>query len=156
MQLPSAVYSKKTYVTYPPKEATAMLLNQSIEVQLRAPLGEERYLSQEAYHISLQALEEALKHCMGMNNSVRGVLEANTLSAQGFLGIKEENCDNMNGEILTIKFTPSTNSSNAYAFVNGIEVLSMPKVYRSVDGTLISVGLNYPIYIDNTTTLENV
>ncbi|KAK3227305.1 hypothetical protein Dsin_007167 [Dipteronia sinensis] len=57
-------------------------------------LGEEGSLSQEAYHIALQALEEALKHCMGMNNSVRGVLEANTLSAQGFLGIEEENCGN--------------------------------------------------------------
>ncbi|TXG57780.1 hypothetical protein EZV62_015609 [Acer yangbiense] len=57
-------------------------------------LGEEGSLSQEAYHIALQALEDALKHCMGMNNSVRGVLEANTLSAQGFLGIEEENCGN--------------------------------------------------------------
>ncbi|KAK0585622.1 hypothetical protein LWI29_031538 [Acer saccharum] len=57
-------------------------------------LGEEGSLSQEAYHIALQALEEALKHCMGMNSSVRGVLEANTLSAQGFLGIEEENCAN--------------------------------------------------------------
>ncbi|KAI9192711.1 hypothetical protein LWI28_026857 [Acer negundo] len=45
---------------------------------------------------------------------------------------------------------------NAYAFVNGIEVMSMPDIYRSGDRTLMSVGLNYPIYIDNTTALENV
>ena len=62
----------------------------------------------------------------------------------------------MDGGILTIKFTPSTNSSNAYAFVNGIEVMSMPDIYRSVDGTLMSMGLNYPIYIDNITIFENV
>ena len=62
----------------------------------------------------------------------------------------------MDGETLTIKFTLSTNSSNAYVFVNGIEVMSMPDMYRSVDGTLMSVGQNYMIYIDNTTALKNV
>ncbi|GAY32514.1 hypothetical protein CUMW_002730 [Citrus unshiu] len=57
-------------------------------------LGEEGSLSQEAYDIALQALGEALKHCVDMNNSVRGVLEANTSSARGFLGNEKENRGN--------------------------------------------------------------
>ncbi|KAK0572866.1 hypothetical protein LWI29_038261 [Acer saccharum] len=60
------------------------------------------------------------------------------------------------GDTLTIKFTPSTNSSNAYAFMNGVEVMFMPDIYKNDDGTLILVGQNYLIYIDNTTALENV
>ncbi|KAJ0087861.1 hypothetical protein Patl1_33217 [Pistacia atlantica] len=57
-------------------------------------LGEEGSLSQVAYDIAFQALEEALKHCVGVNNSVKGILEANTLSGQGFLDIEEESRGN--------------------------------------------------------------
>ncbi|KAK1586453.1 hypothetical protein Q3G72_002741 [Acer saccharum] len=62
----------------------------------------------------------------------------------------------LDGETLTIKFTPSTNSLNSYAFVNGIEVMSMPDdIYKNDDGTLKLVGQDSLIYI-NTTALENV
>ncbi|XVF20951.1 hypothetical protein REPUB_Repub12eG0048200 [Reevesia pubescens] len=54
-------------------------------------LGEEGCLSEEAYTIALQALEEALKHCMGMNNSGKSVFEPITLSVHGFLEIEAEN-----------------------------------------------------------------
>lgn len=54
-------------------------------------LGEEGCLSQEAYVIAFQALEKALKHCVGVNNSYRGVLEAKTATTQGFLDTKENN-----------------------------------------------------------------
>ncbi|KAK0584979.1 hypothetical protein LWI29_021652 [Acer saccharum] len=81
---------------------------------------------------------------------------AQTTKALNYAYIVKEYLIVVDGGILTINFTPSTNYSNAYAFVNGIEVMSMPDIYRFVDGTLMSVGLNYPIYIDNTTTLENV
>ncbi|KAI9154183.1 hypothetical protein LWI28_022317 [Acer negundo] len=81
---------------------------------------------------------------------------AQTIEALNYAYIVKESLIVMEGETLTIKFTPLTNSLNAYAFVNGIEVMSMPDIYRSVDGTLMSVGLNYPIYIDNITALENV
>lgn len=57
-------------------------------------LGEEGSLSQEVYDIAFQALEEALEHCVGVNNSARCVLEANSFSAQGFLDIEEENRGN--------------------------------------------------------------
>ncbi|KAK1562879.1 hypothetical protein Q3G72_018416 [Acer saccharum] len=61
----------------------------------------------------------------------------------------------VDGETLTIKFTPSTNSSNAYAFVNGIEVISMPDIYYNDNGLKL-VGQDSLIFIDNTTALESV
>ncbi|KAJ0260691.1 Malectin-like domain-containing protein [Hirschfeldia incana] len=48
------------------------------------------------------------------------------------------------GGTLNMTFTPE---SSAYAFVNGIEVTSVPDIYTSTDGTLT---------IDNSTALENV
>ncbi|KAK9285708.1 hypothetical protein L1049_024907 [Liquidambar formosana] len=61
-------------------------------------LGEEGSLSQETYDIAFQALEEALKHCVGVNNSVRSVLEPNTLPIHGFLDIEEVNHGNSAGK----------------------------------------------------------
>ncbi|KAK0584570.1 hypothetical protein LWI29_015341 [Acer saccharum] len=61
----------------------------------------------------------------------------------------------LDGETLTIKFTPSTNSSNAYAFVNGIEVISMPDIYSNDNGLKL-VGQDSLIFVDNTTALESV
>lgn len=52
-------------------------------------LGEEGSLTREVYDLAFQALEEALKQCVGLNNSVKGTLEANTLSGQGFLDTEE-------------------------------------------------------------------
>ncbi|KAM4071404.1 hypothetical protein ACB094_11G060000 [Castanea mollissima] len=57
-------------------------------------LVEEGSLSEETYSIAFQALEEVLKHCVGVNNSVRSVLEPNTLAIHGFLDIEEENQNN--------------------------------------------------------------
>ncbi|CDY29022.1 BnaC07g32280D [Brassica napus] len=47
-------------------------------------------------------------------------------------------------------------SSIAYAFVNGIEVTSMPDLYSNTDGTLSIVGSSTAVDIDNSTALENV
>ncbi|GLT48002.1 hypothetical protein SLA2020_216470 [Shorea laevis] len=57
-------------------------------------LVEQGSVSQEAYTIAFEALEEAVKHCVGVNNSVRNVLEGKTLSAHGFLDVEEENHSN--------------------------------------------------------------
>lgn len=54
-------------------------------------LGEEGSLSQETYNIVIDALQEAMEQCVGVNTSVRGVLEPNMLAAQGFLSTEEEN-----------------------------------------------------------------
>uniref|UniRef100_A0A2N9EY90 Protein FAR1-RELATED SEQUENCE n=1 Tax=Fagus sylvatica TaxID=28930 RepID=A0A2N9EY90_FAGSY len=57
-------------------------------------LVEEGSLSEETHHIAFQAFEEVLKHCVGVNNSVRSVSEPNTLAIHGFLDIDEENQNN--------------------------------------------------------------
>ncbi|KAK0603354.1 hypothetical protein LWI29_004023 [Acer saccharum] len=82
---------------------------------------------------------------------------AQTTDALNYAYIVKEYLIAMDDETLTIKFTPSTNSLNAYAFVNGIEVMSMPDdIYKNDDGTLKMVDQDSLIYIDNTTVLENV
>ncbi|XP_021907299.1 protein FAR1-RELATED SEQUENCE 2, partial [Carica papaya] len=58
-------------------------------------LGEVASFSHEAYSIAFQALEEALKHCVGVNNSVRSVLEPSTLADHGCLDIGQENNSNI-------------------------------------------------------------
>lgn len=62
--------------------------------KLATKLGEEGSLSQESYNIAFYALEEALKHCVGANNSVRSVSDSNMFANQGFLSIEEENGGN--------------------------------------------------------------
>ncbi|KAM3286413.1 hypothetical protein P3S67_025212 [Capsicum chacoense] len=58
-------------------------------------------------------------------------------------------------QILKITFSPSPNS---YAFVNGIEIVSMPTdLYLREDSDgIILVGQNNRYYINNSTALENV
>lgn len=57
-------------------------------------LSEEGSLSQETFDIAIEALDEALKHCVGVNNSITSVLEPNTLAIHGFLDIEVENHSN--------------------------------------------------------------
>lgn len=80
---------------------------------------------------------------------------AQTTEALNYAYVIKEYAIPVDGETLNITFTPM-NVSNAYAFVNGIEVMSMPDIYSSTDGTLMYVGQSSPLYIDNTTALENV
>ncbi|XP_059625140.1 protein FAR1-RELATED SEQUENCE 2-like isoform X2 [Cornus florida] len=57
-------------------------------------LGEKGSLSPETYDIAFHALEEALKHCVGVKHSVGSVLEPNMLTTQGSFTIEEENPGN--------------------------------------------------------------
>ncbi|CAN6977021.1 unnamed protein product [Brassica rapa subsp. trilocularis] len=81
---------------------------------------------------------------------------AQTSQALNYAYIIKEFVVNVEGGTLNITFTPESTPSNAYAFVNGIEVTSMPDIYSSTDGTLTVVGTSSGVTIDNTTALENV
>ncbi|VFQ99799.1 unnamed protein product [Cuscuta campestris] len=81
------------------------------------------------------------------------------------LGVKilhKEFCVNVkeSEDLLTITFTPSSQEEDVYyAFVNGIEIVSMPTgLYFTQEGDLGShvVGQKHRFYIDNSTTLEMV
>ncbi|KAJ1400883.1 Serine-threonine/tyrosine-protein kinase, catalytic domain [Sesbania bispinosa] len=65
----------------------------------------------------------------------------------------------VSGSTLELTFTPSSNASDAYAFVNGIEVISMPLglYIRGDDAPLPLVG-HYPtlVYIYNDSAMENL
>ncbi|KAK9986325.1 hypothetical protein SO802_031276 [Lithocarpus litseifolius] len=81
---------------------------------------------------------------------------AQTPEALNFAFHEKECSINDEGATLDISFIPSAKAPRAYAFVNGIEIVSMPDIYSSTDGTLMIVGQNAPFYIDNSTALENV
>lgn len=58
---------------------------------------------------------------------------------------------------LNVTFTPSTNASKAYAFVNGVEVGSMPDIYSSsTDEATMIVGTDNTFTIDNNNALVNM
>ncbi|KAE8722606.1 Receptor-like protein kinase FERONIA [Hibiscus syriacus] len=85
---------------------------------------------------------------------LRNFSAAQTSEALNYAFIIKEYSINVDGEFLNLTFSPSS-SPNAYAFVNGIEVLSMPDIYSNLDGVLV-VGQQAPFTIDNSTALENV
>ncbi|KAK7374079.1 hypothetical protein VNO80_07505 [Phaseolus coccineus] len=87
---------------------------------------------------------------------LRNFSVAQTTLALNYAYILKEFAIYVEGKTLNVTFTPSTNTSNAYAFVNGIEVVSMPDIYTSTDGTTMIVGTNTAYTIDNSTALENV
>ncbi|XP_060195813.1 putative receptor-like protein kinase At5g39000 [Lycium barbarum] len=88
-----------------------------------------------------------------------------TLAADA-LGInyfKKEFCINVHeSEALSITFVPSRNPSfleDTYAFINAIEIVSMPAgLYFTPDGDqgVRVVGQKHRFYIDNTTALETI
>ncbi|XP_042475649.1 receptor-like protein kinase FERONIA [Macadamia integrifolia] len=78
-----------------------------------------------------------------------------TTQALNFAFIIKEYSVNTESERLNITFTPSK-ASNAYAFVNGIEIVSMPDIYSTANENVFIVSENVPFYIDNSTALENL
>lgn len=80
---------------------------------------------------------------------------AQTTQALNYAFIVKEYSVNVEGDTLALTFKPSTSVPNAYAFVNGIEVVSMPDLF-STDGTTMLVGQSTSFIIDNSTALENL
>ncbi|EXB74408.1 Receptor-like protein kinase FERONIA [Morus notabilis] len=80
---------------------------------------------------------------------------AQTTEALNYVSIVKEYSVNVEGDTLALTFKPSSSIPNAYAFVNGIELVSMPDMY-SADGTTMIVSQSVPFIIDNGTALENV
>uniref|UniRef100_A0A7N0V8K3 non-specific serine/threonine protein kinase n=1 Tax=Kalanchoe fedtschenkoi TaxID=63787 RepID=A0A7N0V8K3_KALFE len=79
-----------------------------------------------------------------------------TALALNFAFIVKEYSVNVDSEQLSITFSPSSNSSNSYAYVNGIEIVSAPDIYNTEDGSSPIVGQSTPYMIGNTTALENL
>ncbi|KAK9290789.1 hypothetical protein L1049_008967 [Liquidambar formosana] len=78
---------------------------------------------------------------------------AQTTEALNFAYIVKEYSVNVDTGTLNITFGPSTSTPNSYAFVNGIEIVSMPYIYNTA---ALIVGQTTPFDIDNTTALESV
>ncbi|KAL6998529.1 hypothetical protein U1Q18_008658 [Sarracenia purpurea var. burkii] len=80
---------------------------------------------------------------------------AQTTQALNYASIVREYSVNVDTGSLNITFKPSS-TRNSYAFVNGIEIVSMPDIYNTADGTSMIVGQSVAFYIDHNTALENV
>ncbi|KAF9674231.1 hypothetical protein SADUNF_Sadunf10G0106000 [Salix dunnii] len=66
-----------------------------------------------------------------------------------------EFCVNTDGQILKVTFTPSSQVSGAYAFVNKIEIVSMPsKLYMQEDASFSLAGQPSSYSMGNSTALE--
>lgn len=80
---------------------------------------------------------------------------AQTTEALNFDYLIKEYSLHVEGETLSLTFSPSSNYSDSFAFVNGIEVVSMPDIYDSATGVTV-VGVDSPFTIDNSTALEGL
>nr|ABT18098.1 FERONIA receptor-like kinase [Cardamine flexuosa] len=101
----------------------------------------------------LNATDALFSVSFGPYTLLKNFSAAQTAEALTYAVIVKEFIVNVEGGSLNMTFTPE---SNAYAFVNGIEVTSMPDIYSSTDGTLTMVGSSGAFTIDNSTALENV
>lgn len=81
---------------------------------------------------------------------------AQTTQALNYAFMVKEYSVNVPTTTLNLTFKPSPASPNSYAFVNGIEVISMPDIYNTADGNAFIVGQTTAFIIDNSTALENV
>ncbi|XP_065023024.1 receptor-like protein kinase FERONIA [Musa acuminata AAA Group] len=57
---------------------------------------------------------------------------------------------------LNLTFTPSTTHPNAFAFINGIEIVSIPDIFSSASPILVMGGSSLPYTIDQDWALETV
>ncbi|PIN14431.1 Serine/threonine protein kinase [Handroanthus impetiginosus] len=108
-----------------------------------------------ASYNGLNASDAVFSVTSGEYTLMRNFSAALTTEALNYDYIMKEFSVNVPSEVLNVTFTPSRNTSNSYAFVNGIEIVSHPDIY-STDGTEPVVGQSTGFNIDNSTALENV
>ncbi|XP_043718211.1 receptor-like protein kinase FERONIA [Telopea speciosissima] len=91
----------------------------------------------------------------GQYTLLKNFSASQTTQALNYAFIIKEFSVNEDSERLNLTFTPSK-ASNTYAFVNGIEIVSMPDIYSTANENVFIVGEGAPFSIDNSTALENV
>ncbi|XP_059668154.1 receptor-like protein kinase FERONIA [Cornus florida] len=109
-----------------------------------------------ASYAGLNAANALFSVTAGSYTLLKNFSVAQTTEALNYAFILKEYSVNVPSETLNITFKPSSNINNSYAFVNGIEVVSMPDIYNTEDGSSLVVGQGSPFPIGNSTALENV
>ncbi|XP_010529939.1 PREDICTED: receptor-like protein kinase FERONIA [Tarenaya hassleriana] len=104
----------------------------------------------------LNATDALFSVSFGPYTLLKNFSASQTAQALTYAFIVKEYVVNVDGGTLNLTFSPASTPSSAYAFVNGIEVTSMPDIYSSTDGSLVIVGSATSFSIDNGTSLENV
>ena len=80
-----------------------------------------------------------------------------TADALNFAYLIREYCVNVSTGGLNLTFTPSTTHPNSYAFINGIEILSIPDLFSSATPLLVDGDDGHIVYtIDPDQALETV
>ncbi|CAK9319793.1 unnamed protein product [Citrullus colocynthis] len=79
-----------------------------------------------------------------------------TAEALNYAYIVKEYSIHVDGDRLNLTFIPSSSHPKAYAFVNGIEIVSMADIYSDTSGRTLIVGPSTPFTVDNATALENL
>ncbi|GFY83871.1 malectin/receptor-like protein kinase family protein [Actinidia rufa] len=109
-----------------------------------------------ASYSGLNASNAVFSVTSGPYTLLKNFSAAQTTEALNYDSIVKEYSVNVPTTTLNITFKPSSTTPNSYAFVNGIEVVSMPDIYNTADGTSRIVGQTVAFVIDNSTALESV
>ncbi|KAK1284594.1 Receptor-like protein kinase FERONIA [Acorus calamus] len=82
-----------------------------------------------------------------------------TTQAMNDVYMSKEFSVNVSSNTLNLTFTPSLEKENAFAFVNGIEIVSTPQIFDGSNNTFdqpLIVGLSSTMTVDEYTALETV
>ncbi|KAJ9694213.1 hypothetical protein PVL29_009944 [Vitis rotundifolia] len=107
-----------------------------------------------ASYSNLSASDALFSVTAGSYTLLKNFSVAQTTEALNYAFIMKEYSINVDSEALNITFSPSPSGKNFYAFVNGIEIVSMPDLYNTEDGSSMIVGADVPYTIGNDTALE--
>ncbi|XP_010260560.1 PREDICTED: protein FAR-RED IMPAIRED RESPONSE 1 isoform X2 [Nelumbo nucifera] len=94
-------------------------------------LGEEGSLSQDSYNIAFRALDEALRECVGVNNSIQSAVNANISATYGIHDIEEEDQGNNTMSMLRMLDAHATRTSKKKNANKKRKIHLEPKVTNS-------------------------